>query len=42
MFFHNSEIDGAFDLPPGDEVEFYAQYNLKSGKPCATKLRRIK
>lgn len=23
-------------------MEFYAQYNAKSGKPCASKLRRIK
>ncbi|CAF0873866.1 unnamed protein product [Adineta ricciae] len=41
IFFHNSEIDGGFELRAGDEVEFYAQYNLKSGKPCASKLRRI-
>ncbi|CAF0761612.1 unnamed protein product [Rotaria sordida] len=41
IFFHNSEIDGGFELRPGDEVEFYAQYNLKSGKPCASKLRRV-
>lgn len=41
IFFHHSEIDGGFELRPGDEVEFYAQYNLKSGKPCANKLRRI-
>ncbi|CAF3361762.1 unnamed protein product [Rotaria sp. Silwood1] len=42
IFFHNSEIDGGFELRLGDEVEFYAQYNLKSGKPCASKLRRVK
>jgi len=42
IFFHNSEIEGGFELRSGDEVEFYAQYNLKSGKPCASKLRRIK
>ncbi|CAF4407626.1 unnamed protein product, partial [Rotaria sp. Silwood2] len=41
IFFHNSEIDGGFELRPGDDVEFYAQYNLKSGKPCASKLRRV-
>ncbi|CAF3338742.1 unnamed protein product [Rotaria sp. Silwood1] len=41
IFFHNSEIDGGFELRLGDEVEFYAQYNLKSGKPCASKLRRV-
>ncbi|CAF3081035.1 unnamed protein product [Rotaria socialis] len=41
IFFHNSEVDGGVELRPGDEVEFYAQYNLKSGKPCASKLRRI-
>ncbi|CAF4269671.1 unnamed protein product, partial [Adineta steineri] len=41
IFFHNSEIEGGFELRAGDEVEFYAQYNLKSGKPCASKLRRI-
>lgn len=42
IFFHNSEIEGGFELRAGDEVEFYAQYNVKSGKPCASKLRRIK
>ncbi len=42
IFFHNSEIEAGFELRAGDEVEFYAQYNPKSGKPCASKLRRIK
>jgi cold shock CspA family protein len=41
IFFHNSEIEAGFELRAGDEVEFYAQYNPKSGKPCASKLRRI-
>ncbi|CAF3989006.1 unnamed protein product [Rotaria sordida] len=41
IFFHNSEIEAGFELRAGDEVEFYAQYNLKSGKPCASKLRRV-
>ncbi|CAF0776592.1 unnamed protein product [Adineta steineri] len=40
IFFHNSEVDGGFELRAGDEVEFYAQYNQKTGKPCASKLRR--
>ncbi|CAF5169767.1 unnamed protein product, partial [Rotaria magnacalcarata] len=31
IFFHNSEIESGIDLRAGDEVEFYAQYNLKSG-----------
>ncbi len=42
IFFHNSEIEAGVELRAGDEVEFYAQYNSKSGKPCASKLRRIK
>ncbi|CAF3428799.1 unnamed protein product [Rotaria socialis] len=41
IFFHNSEIESGIDLRAGDEVEFYAQYNLKSGKPCASRLRRV-
>jgi len=41
IFFHNSEIEAGVELRAGDEVEFYAQYNPKSGKPCASKLRRI-
>jgi len=42
IFFHNSEVDSGFELRAGDEVEFYAQYNIKTGKPCASKLRRVK
>ena len=42
IFFHNSELDGGFEVRAGDEVEFYAQYNVKTSKPCATKLRRVK
>ena len=34
-------MDGSFELRAGDEVEFYAQYNIKTGKPCASKLRRV-
>ncbi|CAF0970741.1 unnamed protein product, partial [Didymodactylos carnosus] len=41
IFFHNSEVDSGFDLRPGDDVEFIAYYNQKSGKPCASKLRRL-
>jgi len=42
IFFHNSEVDSSVELRAGDEVEFYAQYNIKTGKPCASKLRRVK
>ncbi|CAF1160122.1 unnamed protein product [Adineta ricciae] len=41
IFFHNSEVDGGFELRTGDEVEFYAQYNVKTYKPCASRLRRV-
>lgn len=41
LFFHMTEVQGAIELQPGDDVEFVVVQNQRNGKYSACSLRKI-